>query len=259
MDTHNKTPHRSERFAKLEAKAHEEKSVAGHEMPAANIFKFAGLIAFFVIMIVVCIAIWPMIHELFEPGGVDRVTTDIRDAGPWGFLILLAIQFLQIVVAFIPGEVVQVAAGMIYGPWVGALIIWIGCVISSAFIFVLVHKLGAPFVQAMVPEKYMGKFREWETSEKFNVIVFILFLIPGLPKDVFTYITPLTHMSMRNFVLISNFARIPGIVLSTYAAAGLVSGNIVESIVIFAVTAAIAIVALVVYSRMTKKPAGPKE
>ena len=59
----------------------------------------------------------------------------------------------------------------------------------------LVHKLGAPFVQAMVPEKYMGKFREWETSEKFNVIVFILFLIPGLPKDVFTYITPLTHMS----------------------------------------------------------------
>ena len=175
------------------------------------------------------------------------------------FLILLAIQFLQIVVAFIPGEVVQVAAGMIYGPWVGALIIWVGCIISSAFIFVLVHKLGAPFVQAMVPEKYMGKFRDWETSDKFNVIVFILFLIPGLPKDVFTYITPLTHMSMKNFVLISNFARIPGIVLSTYAAAGLVSGNIVESVIIFAVTAAVAIVALVVYGRVTKKSNGSEK
>ena len=259
MDTHNKTPHRSKRLQELEAKAHQEKSVAGREMPAANIFKFAGLIAFFVIMIVVCVAVWPMIHELFEPGGVDRVTTDIRNAGPWGFLILLAIQFLQIVVAFIPGEVVQVAAGMIYGPWVGALIIWLGCIISSSFIFVLVHKLGAPFVQAMVPEKYMGKFREWETSEKFNVIVFILFLIPGLPKDVFTYVTPLTHMSMRSFVLISNFARIPGIVLSTYAASGLVSGNIMESVAIFAVTAIVAVVALVVYSRMTKKPGTPKE
>ena len=66
-------------------------------------------------------------------------------------------------------------------------------------------------------------------------------------------------MSMRNFVLISNFARIPGIVLSTYAASGLVSGNIAESVVIFAATAAIAIVALVVYSRMTKKAADPKE
>ena len=205
------------------------------------------------------VLVWPMIHELFEPGGVDRVTSDIRNAGPWGFLILLAIQFLQIVVAFIPGEVVQVAAGMIYGPWVGALIIWLGCIISSSFIFVLVHKLGAPFVQAMVPEKYMGKFRDWETSDKFNVIVFILFLIPGLPKDVFTYITPLTHMSMKNFVLISNFARIPGIVLSTYAAAGLVSGNIVESVIIFAVTAAVAIVALVVYGRVTKKSNGSEK
>ena len=188
---------------------------------------------------------------------IEMIT--ISTTGPWGFLILLAIQFLQIVVAFIPGEVVQVAAGMIYGPWVGALIIWLGCIISSSFIFVLVHKLGAPFVQAMVPEKYMGKFRDWETSDKFNVIVFILFLIPGLPKDVFTYITPLTHMSMKNFVLISNFARIPGIVLSTYAAAGLVSGNIVESVIIFAVTAAVAIVALVVYGRVTKKSNGSEK
>ncbi len=66
-------------------------------------------------------------------------------------------------------------------------------------------------------------------------------------------------MSMRSFVLISNFARIPGIVLSTYAAAGLVSGNIMESVAIFAVTAVVAVVALIVYSRMTKKPGAPKE
>lgn len=238
---------------------HKQTAVHGHPMDSANIFKFAGLIAFFAVMVIIVVLVWPYIGGLFEPGGLERMLHDIREAGAVGFLLVLAIQFLQIVVAFIPGEVVQVAAGMIYGPWVGALIIWLGCVVSSAFIFLLVNKLGAPFVRAMVPEKYMGKFREWETSEKFNVIVFILFLIPGLPKDVFTYITPLTHMSMRNFVLISNFARIPGIVLSTYAASGLVSGNIAESVVIFAATAAIAIVALVVYSRMTKKAADPKE
>lgn len=238
---------------------HKQTTVHGHPMDSANIFKFAGLIAFFAVMVIIVVLVWPYIGELFEPGGLERMLHDIREAGAVGFLLVLAIQFLQIVVAFIPGEVVQVAAGMIYGPWVGALIIWLGCVVSSAFIFLLVNKLGAPFVRAMVPEKYMGKFREWETSEKFNVIVFILFLIPGLPKDVFTYITPLTHMSMRNFVLISNFARIPGIVLSTYAASGLVSGNIAESVVIFAATAIIAIVALVVYSRMTKKAADPKE
>lgn len=252
MNTHDNKSPKSERLQKLDAKAHQEKSVAGHEMPAANIFKFAGLIAFFVIMIVVCAALWPMIHELFEPGGVDRVTSDIRNAGPWGFLILLAIQFLQIVVAFIPGEVVQVAAGMIYGPWVGALIIWLGCIISSSFIFVLVHKLGAPFVQAMVPEKYMGKFEAFEQSGKLTTVVFILFLIPGMPKDVFTYLVPLTSMPLKTFLIASNVARIPGIIVSTYAASGLVEGRIGESILIFLVAAAIAVVAIVFYDRIMK-------
>lgn len=82
MEKHPNNHHHSERLEKLEAKAHEEKSVAGHPMPAADIFKFVGLIAFFVIMIVVVVLVWPMIHELFEPGGVDRVTSDIRNAGP---------------------------------------------------------------------------------------------------------------------------------------------------------------------------------
>ena len=113
--------------------------------------------------------------------------------------------------------------------------------------------MGAPFVKDLISDQHLKKFQDFEKTGRLNIIVFILFLIPGLPKDVFTYITPLTHMSMKNFVLISNFARIPGIVLSTYAAAGLVSGNIVESVIIFAVTAIVAVVALLIYSRMTKK------
>ena len=57
MEKHPNNHHHSERLEKLEAKAHEEKSVAGHPMPAADIFKFVGLIAFFVIMIVVGVAL----------------------------------------------------------------------------------------------------------------------------------------------------------------------------------------------------------
>ena len=92
----------------------------------------------------------------------------------------------------------QLAAGMMYGPWLGAALILVGCVISSAFIFELVHRLGAPFVQSTVPVKYMDKFREFEKTGKLNSIVFILFLIPGMPKDVFTYIVPLTDMPMKH-------------------------------------------------------------
>lgn len=244
--------HEHPRIDALKDKAHEEKTAHGHVMSASDIFKFAGLMAFFVVMGVICVLIWPYVHELFEPGGLDRVMAKVQGAGPTGVVFLLIIQFLQIVVAFIPGEVVQIAAGMLYGPWLGALVVVAGCVVSSAFIFVLVHKLGAPFVQGMVPTKYLDKFREFEKSGKLNTVVFVLFLIPGLPKDVFTYLVPLTDMRMRAFLLLSNIARIPGIVVSTYAASGIIEGDYVKSAIIFAVAAAVAVAGIFGYSRVMK-------
>ena len=234
-----------ERREAAREKAQEVTTVRGREMTRGDIFKFGGLIAFFALMVIVVILIWPYIHEAFEPGGLSRVIDDVRNAGPLGFLILLAIQFMQIVVAFIPGEVVQMAAGMMYGPWLGAAVVLLGCIISSAFVFAVVHRLGAPFVRDMVPTKYLDKFNAFEESGKLSIVVFILFLIPAMPKDTFTYLVPLTNMRMRDFLVLSNVGRIPGIVISTYAANGLVDGNITQSIIIFAVVAAIAIVAIV--------------
>lgn len=234
-----------ERREAAREKAQEVTTVRGREMTRGDIFKFGGLIAFFALMVIVVILIWPYIHEAFEPGGLSRVIDDVRNAGPLGFLILLAMQIMQIVVAFIPGEVVQMAAGMMYGPWLGAAVVLLGCIISSAFVFAVVHRLGAPFVRDMVPTKYLDKFNAFEESGKLSIVVFILFLIPAMPKDTFTYLVPLTNMRMRDFLVLSNVGRIPGIVISTYAANGLVDGNITQSIIIFAVVAVIAIVAIV--------------
>ena len=234
-----------ERREAAREKAQEITTVRGREMTRGDIFRFGGLIAFLALMVVIMVLLWPYIHEVFEPGGLSRVIDDVRNAGPLGFLILLAMQFMQIVVAFIPGEVVQMAAGMMYGPWLGAAVILLGSIISSAFVFAVVHRLGAPFVQDMVPTKYLDKFRAFEESGKLSIVVFILFLIPAMPKDTFTYLVPLTNMRMRDFLVLSNVGRIPGIVISTYAANGLVDGNITQSIIIFAVVAVIAIVAIV--------------
>lgn len=241
-----------ERFGELEERL--EKPVSDRpalaRLTKADLFKFGGLIAFFVLMAVVCVAIAPLILELTEPGGVERVVQDVRNAGPGGVLILLGMQFLQVVVAFIPGEVVQVAAGMMYGPWGGAAVVLVGCVISSAFIFFIVHKLGAPFVRAMIPEKWMGKLEDFEETDKLDVMVFVLFLIPGLPKDVFTYLVPLTDMSMRNFLVLSTVGRIPGILMSTLAADGLMEGDIMRSVLLFLVAAGIAALAIVFHEKI---------
>ena len=241
-----------ERFGELEERL--EKPVSDRpalaRLTKADLFKFGGLIAFFVLMAVVSVAIAPLILELTERGGVERVVQDVRNAGPGGVLILLGMQFLQVVVAFIPGEVVQVAAGMMYGPWGGAAVVLVGCVISSAFVFFIVHKLGAPFVRAMIPEKWMGKLEDFEGTDKLDVMVFVLFLIPGLPKDVFTYLVPLTDMSMRNFLVLSTVGRIPGILMSTLAADGLMEGDIMRSVLLFLVAAGIAALAIVFHEKI---------
>ncbi len=229
----------------FQAKADEETQLHGKPVRRGDIFKILGLTAFVAIIALLGWLVWPYIHTLFEPGGIDEVINDVRNAGPLGFLILLALQFLQIVVAFIPGEATQMAAGMLYGPWLGSLIILLGSILSSAFVFVVVHRLGAPFVRDIVSDKWLGKFERFEQSGKLELTVFILFLIPAMPKDVFTYLVPLTSMRMRNFLLLSNIGRIPGILVSTYAASGLVDGNMWQSIIILAVVAVIAVVCVI--------------
>ncbi len=228
----------------------QEVTVFGKTMKKADVFKLWGLLAFFVIMVVIVVLLWPMLGQLLQPEGREELITRVREAGPLGVLILLGLQFLQIVVAFIPGEVVQVAAGILYGPWLGALIILVGCYFSSWFIYELVHRLGQPFVEAMVPTKYLDKFRAFEQKGRLVPLVAILFLIPGLPKDTFTYLVPLTGMPRRQFLNVTTLARIPGVLMSTIAASGLEKGSYVSSIIIFAVLAVLAVLAWVFKDRL---------
>ena len=225
-------------------------SILGRSMDRATVFKFAGLIAFVVIIAIVMVLAWPYIADVFSEGGVERLVERVQNAGAAGVLLLLGMQFLQIVVAFIPGEVVQLAAGLMYGPWLGALIILVGCVISSTIIYKLVHILGAPFVQGMVSTEHLEKFRKFEESGKLDIVVFVLFLIPGMPKDVFTYIVPLTDMPYKKFITLTTIGRIPGVVGSTYAAAGFASGEFIGPIVVLAVLAVIAVVAIVFHDKI---------
>ena len=231
----------------------------GRAVDQSTLFKFIGLIAFVVLIGVVIVLAWPYIADVFTEGGIERLVKRVQDAGPAGVLVLLGMQFLQIVVAFIPGEVVQLAAGLMYGPWLGALIILVGCVISSSIIYLMVHALGAPFVQGMVSTEHLDKFRQFESSGKLDIIVFILFLIPGMPKDVFTYIVPLTDMPYKKFITLTTIGRIPGVIGSTYAASGIASGEVVGPVIVLALLAIIAVVAIVFREKIIAALHGKKD
>ena len=198
-------------------------------MSTVDVIKFVGLLLFLGLAALLVAKLWPYIGMLFEEGGAEALKEQIHNAGPAGIFIILGVQLLQIIVAVIPGEVVQVAAGMIYGTWGGFAVLLVGCIISSAIVFLLVRKLGAPFVQNMVSTKYLDKFRAFEATGKLDLIVFFLFLIPGLPKDVFTYLVPLTDMPIGRFLVLSTAGRIPAMFMSCFAANGIMEGNYVTS------------------------------
>lgn len=224
--------------------------IGKHTIKQSDVFKLLGLLVFFVLLAGIIALLWPSLSLLFEDDGVNKVIERIQQQGPLGVLILLGLQFVQVVVAFIPGEVVQAAAGMMYGPLWGSLIILLGCVISSAVIYGLVHRLGAPFVHAMVDGKYLEKFYEFERSGKLTAVVFVLFLIPGMPKDVFTYLVPLTDMRMRTFLIITTIGRIPGVVLTTFAVSGIVEGHVAVGLAVFGIAAVIMIVGLLFRNKL---------
>ena len=104
-----------------------EITLFGKKIKQSDLIKLVGLVVFIVLITAIVVAIWPTLSIVFEPGGVETLIELITSQGPLGVLILLGMQLLQIIVAFIPGEVVQIAAGMMYGPLWGSVVILVGC------------------------------------------------------------------------------------------------------------------------------------
>lgn len=210
-----------------------------------NVLRFAALIAIFMVMALVVVFLWPSIQQVFEKGGIDGVVDLVQGQGSLGMLAMIGVQVGQILVAPIPGEVVEVAAGIIYGCFLGTLLLTIGNIVASTIIFLVVHKLGAPFVQEIVSTKQLNRFYEFEHSGKLSVLTFILFLLPGMPKDTFTYLLALTSMEMKRFLVLTTTARLPVLFATLLVADGYADGNVILPTVILVVLVVVSVVGIV--------------
>lgn len=194
-----------------------------------------GLIAWF------CM---PFFNMLNDPVAQLRFEAWVESLGVLGVVVMLFIQVLQIVVAFIPGEVVQVLAGVLYGTFGGLALCLFGCVLASACVFVVIRKFGREFVVKLFGEEQLQRFDFLNDSSKLETLVFILFLIPGLPKDTLTYIVPLTSIKLRNFLVLSTIGRIPGMIASTLIGSSITDANWPLIISVFSVVMVIGLLGI---------------
>jgi uncharacterized membrane protein YdjX (TVP38/TMEM64 family) len=162
--------------------------------------------ALFVPVIIWHDAIW----KLFT--STQRLREWVLGWGAWAPIVFIAIQAIQVIVFVIPGEVPQIAGGYLFGAWEGTLLSVTGILIGSAVAFFLARALGTPFVAALFPREQVERVRALLVSRSARVVFFLLFLIPGVPKDILCYVAGLTPMKFPFFAAASTLGRLPGIV-----------------------------------------------
>ena len=159
--------------------------------------------------------------------------------GALGFLALFGLQFAQIFLIILPGEPMEILAGMCYGGIGGTIFITISACIISSLIFFAVRKFGRKFVYSFCSKERIDKIQNsklFKNPKKIEWIMLLLFVIPGTPKDLLVYIAGLLPLKPLRFILISTFARLPSVVSSTFAGGSIVAGNWTHGIAIYAVT-----------------------
>lgn len=228
--------------------------VQGGESVKKNTVKILSVVIFLLSMIGLTLVAIPFIRYIEEP---ENFKSLIHSFGPWSFLLMLFIQVAQIVVALIPGEVIEFLAGTLYGWFGGLLFCLLGIAIGQTLIFLAVRFFGKSFVEAAAGSKAMQKIKFLHNEKKLKTVVFVLYLIPGTPKDLLTYAVPLTSVSLRDFLLISLFARIPSVVSSTYAGSAYAKNDYKTLLVAYGIILAVSLFGVLLqkfYETKLKKP-----
>lgn len=218
-----------------------------------DFIKFMVFVVVIVAMIGVCIWLLPWIISLKDEAGRAAFQEYIHSKGALGVLILLGIQVLQVVIAIIPGEPIEVIAGLLYGTIGGYAVCTVGMLIGTVIIYYGVKHLGASFIHRLIGQGKLERFKFLSDTKRLEILTFLLFFIPGTPKDMLTYFMPLTKIKPLAFFIIITVARIPSVISSTFAGASIGEGKWVQTIIIFAAIGIVAIAGIVINDRLMKK------
>lgn len=172
----------------------------------------------------------------------------IQSFGATGWLVFLGLQFLQVFIALIPGEVLETAAGFAFGPCIGTLLCYLGVGLASALVFALTRRFGVKLVEVFISREKINELRFLNTEKKRNGLIFLLYFIPGTPKDLMTYFAGLTDISFGTFLLISMVARVPSVLSSTFGGHLLGDGNYTGAVWLYGITGAVSIIGLILYN-----------
>lgn len=185
----------------------------------------------------------------------------IKEHRDYAALIFISLQIIQVVAAPVPGEVTGFVGGIFFGPLWGLIYSTIGLTIGSWIAFMLARLLGRPLVERLVNAEIIQRY-DYVMMHKGLWLAFLMFLIPGFPKDFLCYLLGLGHMRQRDFLMVSGFGRLLGTVLLTMGGTYFRDGRYGALFTIVGISLIIVLLFMIYHDRIERRlrrMAGPRQ
>lgn len=213
--------------------------------------KHVGIAAIIIAVAATALIIWlagvPLVKFASEP---EKFRQWVDNNGIWSRFAYMGMVILQVVIAVLPGEPFEIAAGYAFGAVEGTILCIAASTLGSVMVFLLVRYFGVPLVEVFFSEEKLQRIKFLKTSPKRDFIFFIIFMIPGTPKDLLCYFAGLTDIKFTLWLLICSLGRLPSIVTSTVGGDALGTSNYWFAAAVFAATLVISLVGLLVYKHI---------
>ncbi len=218
-------------------------------------------IASIVIFVLFCAAAFffigiPIVKTAKDP---EAFRSWIEGMGMWGKAAYVAVCFLQVLVAIIPGGPIELAGGYAFGHVEATVLSTIGLGLGSVAVFLLVRKFGRSLLEVFFRKEQIEELKFLRTNRRRDIIILILFLAPGTPKDLLCFYCGLTDMPFLLFFLISTFARIPAAWLSSIGGSAMNSKSYTIAIIAAVVIVSMTVLGIVGYRVVVKRHGEEKE
>lgn len=216
--------------------------------------KLIGWAAIAIFLLLSAVVGWfvgrPLVRFASQP---EQFRQWVDGHGLMGCAAYVGMVFLQVVVAVIPGEPLEISGGYAFGAVRGSLLCLLGAFLGSVAVFALVRRFGRELVDIFFPREKLEKLKFLQSSPKRDALFWLVFMVPGTPKDLLCYFAGLTDLRWSSWLLIASVGRLPSIITSTVGGNALGLQNYQFAAITFAATTVIAGVGLVIYRQICRR------
>lgn len=216
--------------------------------------KLIGWAAIAIFLLLSAVVGWfvgrPLVRFASQP---EQFRQWVDGHGLMGCAAYVGMVFLQVVVAVIPGEPLEISGGYAFGAVRGSLLCLLGAFLGSVAVFALVRRFGRELVDIFFPREKLEKLKFLQSSPKQDALFWLVFMVPGTPKDLLCYFAGLTDLSWGKWLLLCTVGRLPSVLTSTIGGDALGVKDYQFAVLVFAATLAVSAVGLLIYRALCRR------